>query len=194
MDLNTMRAPKVLLLPAVLALAILIALFFVGCATPAASSPDPAASAAVVEEPTQTPPAPDLSKVAFGEVFTYEDGVSVSVSAPVAFVPSEWSSASTSPEDTQWYYFKIVLSNNSGADIDPYTIESVSSGGKESPSVFDMGNEEVGAIGDIPTTSVQPGQTVEWLVGYGLSDPASITFDIQPGFQYEETTFTNIAP
>lgn len=191
-QIQNTKAPKALSLPAILAMLMLLITFIAGCATQPASAPDPEASAAVVEA-TVEPPLPDLTIVQFGEVFTYEDGVSVSVSSPTPFVPTEWSSASASPADTQWFYFKIVLTNNSGAAIDPMTYETVSSGGKESPSVFDMGNE-LGAIGEFPSTSVQSGQTVEWLVGYGLADPAAITFDIQPGFQYEETTFTNILP
>jgi hypothetical protein len=192
--MDNLKAPVALLAPAATAIALLflmLVLVLTGC-TPAASKADPQASAAVVEEPAQTPPPVDL-KPQFGEVFTYDNGVSISVSQPVPFTPTEWSSASTATGGEQWLYFKIVLTNNSGADIDPYTYESVSSGGKEAVSVFDMGNE-LGAIGETPTTSVQNGQTVEWLVGYGVVDPASITFDIQPGFEYEKTTFTNILP
>lgn len=190
------KAPKALAIPGVIAIVILALLFvfmLTGCSTQAAPAADPKASAAVVDEPTQTPP-PVIIKPQFGEVFTYENGVSISVSQPTPFTPSEWSSASANPEVTSWYFFKIVLTNNSGADIDPFVYETVASGGKEAPSVFDMGNTEFGAIGEAPSTTIQNGQTVEWLVGYGLTDPASITFDVQPGFEYEKTTFTNILP
>lgn len=171
---------------------VLILLAFAGCAS---SNEPPQSTSNLPSTPKafQEPPAQDLTIVQFGEVFTYPDGVSVSVSTPTPFTPTEWSSYSANPDVKQWYYFKIVLTNNSQKPLDPFTYETVSSGGVESPSVFDYGNE-IGAIGEAPMTSVLPGQTVEWLVGYGIADPAAITFDIQPGFEYEETTFTNILP
>lgn len=189
-QIQNTKAPKALTLPAILAMLILLVSFIAGCATQPAAAPDPEASAAAPVEAEVTPPAPDFSTIQFGEIFTYENNVSISVSAPAPFTPSQYAAKS---DENAAFVFTIVLTNNSEAAIEPYTYESVSSGGAEAGTIFDMGND-IGNVGEFPTTTVQPGQTVQWLVGYSLLDPAAITFDIQPGFEYEKTTFTNILP
>lgn len=182
---------------AVIALSTIAIFGFTACGTPAASTPDPEASAAVVEEPTPEattettpPPVNDLIKQ-FGEVVTYEDGLSISLSEPIPFSPGEYAQGAVDGQTP--IVFKVVLTNNTPDAVDPYTYVSVSSAGAESAVIGDYQNPEFGDIGMSPTTKVLPGQTVEWYVGFSIADPANITAEVSTGIiGYESAIFTNI--
>jgi hypothetical protein len=181
---------------AVIALSTIALFGFTACATPAASTPDPEASVATVEETTEPsaevttpPPVNELIKQ-FGEVVTYEDGLSISLSAPIPFSPGEYAQGAVDGQTP--IVFKVVLTNNTAEAVDPYTYVSVSSAGAESAVIGDYQNPEYGDIGLSPTTKVLPGQTVEWYVGYSIADPANITAEVQTGFAYDSAIFTNI--
>lgn len=181
-----LRVPRILLLPAIIAILILgIAFLLAGCtsATRSENASAPSAEAPVVEE------APvDDGIAAFGEVFDYADGVSISVSEGVAFQPTDTNAGAV---DGQTHLaFTIVLTNNTSDTIDPYTYETVSSGGAEASSIFDMDNP-IGDVGGSPMTSLLPGKSVSWIVGYSVADPADIVFEVAPGFEYDEVIFTN---
>lgn len=178
----------------VLGLALMMALS--ACGTSAASTPDPEASVAVVEEPTEeptaevTPPPVDNLIKQFGEVVTYEDGLSVSLSPPTPFTPGEYAQGVLDGQVPM--VFKVVLTNGTGVAMDPYTFVTVSSGGAESSLIGDVQHPDYGDIGLSPTTQVLPGQTVEWYVGFSIADATNITAEVSTGFAYESAIFTNI--
>ena len=176
----------------ILGLALMIALS--ACGTPAASTPDPEASSAVVEESAEatevTPPPVDNLIKQFGEVVTYEDNLSVSLSQPAQYTPGEYAQGVVDGQTP--VVFKVVLTNGTASAVDPYTYVSVSSAGAESSTIADVMNPEFGDIGLAPTTKVLPGQTVEWYVGFSIADMANITAEVQTGFEYESAIFTNI--
>lgn len=178
----------------VIGLALMISLS--ACGTPAASTPDPEASAAVVEEPSEeptaevTPPPVNNFIKAFGEVITYEDGLSISLSQPVPYLPGEYAYGALDGQTPM--VFKVILTNGTTEAIDPYTFITVSSAGAEASSIGDIEHPEYGDIGLPPSTSVLPNNTVEWYVAYSIADAASITADVQTGFTYDTAIFTNI--
>lgn len=152
----------------------------------------PAAEPSFAPEPTQEPePAPEPNDMilAFGEAMTWEDGVSLSVSQPAPFTAGEYA-AGVVPGQAQ-IVFTIVITNGSPAALDPMAYASVSSGGAEASAIFDSGNP-AGEIGMGPTTTILPGQTVQWLEAYSVADPNAITFQVSPSFEYEDAIFTNI--
>lgn len=187
------KAPKALAIPAILAFFVLLVALLAGCAGHAPiDRPKPAASAAeapVAEVETPEPAVDDMI-AGFGEVFTYENEVSISVSAPTEFTPTEYAAGVTPGQVA--LLFTIVITNGTDAAIDPYAYESLASGGAQASAIFDFGNETYGNIGETPQTSVLPGQTVQWLVGYSVADPASLTFEIAPGFEYQNVIYTNL--
>ena len=162
------------------------------CSTPAASAPDPQASAATVDEkPAETAPAVNELIKPFGEVVTYKDGVSISVSAPTAFTPSNLDYLPL-PEGQTSLVFKVVLTNNSDKPLKPGAIAQANSGGKPATYIADVANTEYPDLGMSPTTTVLPGQTLEWFTAFSVADPANITLDIAPGpFEYDTAIFTN---
>lgn len=162
------------------------------CSTPATSA-DPAAKpatseqapAAVEEEPATN----DLIKP-FGEVVTYEDGVSISVALVGPFTPGEYAIVGGADETPT--VFKVVITNNSDEPLEPAAIPQANSGGKPATYIADTGNAEYGDLGLFPTTTLLPGQTLEWYAAFGVVDPADVTLEITPSsFTYDNAIFTN---
>lgn len=181
---------KRIITPAVLLIATLA---FTGCIpvskTSAPEKPKPAPSFA--EEPAveeEAPPVVEDRVLGLGAAMTWEDGVSLSVSEPVAFTPTEWAAG---VDQANQVAFTLVLTNGSGEILEPMTYSRVSSGGVEASQIFDTDNPVGNMIGS-PTTAILPGQTVTWVEGFSIADPASITFQVSPSFEYTDAIFTNI--
>lgn len=174
----------------IVALMAVFALVLTGCSTSTTIDPSPSASAA---QPVQNPaPATEESKngtLKFGDVMTWKDGISISVSEPTPFEPGANSAGAVAGQTNVLY--TIVLTNGTDKPLEPFVSASVSSGGAESNAIFDMGNP-LGAIGDVPRTVVLPGQTVKWVEGYSLADPNAVTLQVAPTFSHNKAIFTNI--
>ena len=176
----------------IVGLALMLTLSACGGTTAVAS--DPKASSAAVDEPakeTETPAVNDLIKQ-FGDVVTYDDGVSISVSAPTPFTPSNIDYMPLAEGETA-VVFKVVLTNNSDKPLEPGAVAQANSGGKPATYIADVGNTEYGEIGLFPTTTILPGQTLEWYTGFGVADQANITLEISPyPIGYDSAIFTNV--
>lgn len=193
---NAVRRSNIAVLLFVL-LALAFLFIITGCTTTEAVAADPKASAATVEEDTVTaevePPAIDELVKQFGDVVTYKDGVSISVSAPTPFTPSNLDYFPLAEGETA-VILKVVLTNNSDKPFEPSALAQANSGGKPATYLSDYANPEYGNVGGFPTTSILPGQTLEWFVGFGVADPADITLEISPTpFEYDNAIFTNVA-
>lgn len=147
--------------------------------TGAPEEPDPVVE---TEEPAP-PPQPEYGQ--FGGVgYTFEGGVEVTVSAPAAFEPSEY--AFTTTEFPSYLRFDVTVTNGSTEPFDPMAIyATLSSGGVEGEAVFDSDN----GLGGTPQTTVLPGKSITWSEGWGVADPADLTYEIALGFEYEPGLF-----
>lgn len=160
----------------------IIAIMVAGCSTPAASTPDPAASSATT--PEEAEPVDDGS-YSFGETATFEDGVSFSVSEPATFAPSE--TAMGQVDGQQFLVFEFVATNNSDENLEPSLIlATASSGGEEAAGIFDTEQ----SIGFPPATTVLPGATIKWKQAFSVVDPSNITLEVNIGFD-KTAIFTN---
>lgn len=176
----------------ILGLSLMIAL--TACGGTSTTSADPGAKAATSEEETvveePSPPAVNNFLKQFGEVVSYDDGVSISVALVGPFSPGEYAIYG---EGETPVVFKIVLTNNSTEVLEPGTIAQANSGGKPATYIADVGNPEYGDLGLFPTTSILPGQTLEWFTAFGVADVNDITLEITPApFEYDNAIFTNI--
>lgn len=165
-------------------------LILAGCSVPVSAKPDPQVSSAsieVEEAPSQSEESPLV--VAFGEVVTYSDGVSISVSPGIEYTPSRSSAGSVDGQAS--LLFKIVITNNSEESLDPMAFSSATSGGKQASSISDLANEKYGEIGMEPMTTILPGQTIEWFKAYSVTDVSDITLQVSPeSFAYDDAIFT----
>ena len=120
----------------------------------------------------------------FGQTYTWEDGLSVTISAPVAFTPSEFAAL----EDAAAYVlFDVVIVNGTSENYDPVIFTTtVQSGTAEGSRVFDGAS----GLGGSPSTALLAGREVTFKIGYGVADPADIVMEVRPGFDYDSAIFT----
>lgn len=169
-----------------IAVLVVIALFATACSTPAVSTPDPKASAAAAPEEAPSEEPVDDGVFAFGETVTYADNLSISVSAPAAYIPSD--TAAGMVDGQSYIFFEVVLTNNTGKTYEPMVFNTASSGGVEASMISDVAQN----VGFGPTTAVLDGQTIKWHEAYSVADAASITLQVSAGFEYDDAIFTNI--
>lgn len=175
------RYGRIFLTILVLFVIFMLAFLFTGCSTPAASTPDPAASSATT--PEETKPEPPAIPV-FGETVTYSDGKSISVSTPAAFTPSE--TAMGMVEGQSYVVFEFVITNNTTENFEPTLVmATASSAGVEAEAIFDAEKQ----IGFPPTTTVLPGGTIKWQQAWSVTDPNNITMEVPVDFTNDPALF-----
>jgi len=174
----------------ILAVLFMLAFLLSGCAvTPKAEAVDPQASQAAAPAPapdTLEPPAEeDNGVLAFGETVTWDNNVSLSVSVPAPYTPTEYAAGTV--EGQSVVAFEFVLTNNSGENYEPFVYGTATSGGVEAPGVFDTSN----GMSLPPTTVLLDGQTIKWTQAFSVADPANITMQVSAGFEYDDAIYTN---
>lgn len=113
---------------------LVVAALLVGC-SPVQTTPPTSKPAAVVATPAPTPIDLPNNILNFGEVFTWDDEISLSVSEPTVFVPSEYSYGLVDGQTA--VVFTFVVTNGSDNVVDPMTFVSLASGGFPSASIMD---------------------------------------------------------
>jgi hypothetical protein len=141
-------------------------------------------------EPETSAPADDgASSAIFGDTYTYEDGVSITVGPPEEFSPSSSAAYDAAPT---YVRFTVTLANDGSGSFDASsTYASVQSGSHEASEVYDSARGLEGP----PYTSLLPGRTVSWDIGFGVDDPQDIVLEISPSWGHEPAVFvTGLSP
>lgn len=108
----------------------------------------------------------------FGDTFTYDDGLSVTISQPEEFNPSE--TAFGGEEFDTHLQFEVTIGNETGEDYSPDLSHiSASSGGQEGDSVFDSAQ----GLDSPPSTTLLDGQSTSYTVGFGVADADDLTVE-----------------
>jgi len=149
------------------------------------SEAPPLGTGAPAPEPVDTPEPEQPLYGKFGGVgFTFDDGVIITVGAVETFEPAEY--AFVTGQFETYILFDVTVTNGADVPFDPSGIyATLASGGTEGEAVYDS---DAGLEGQ-PMTTVLPGKSVTWTEGWGVADPADLTFQIAPGFEYEEALF-----
>ena len=118
----------------------------------------------------------------FGETLKRGDGLEVTVTPPESFEPGRYSAGGEkSPEHVR---LEITLKNGTDEPFDPSMLyATVTSGGAEGEEVFDDGLE--GA----PMTTVLPGKSVTYPVGFGVKDSSDVLMEIELDWVGETAIF-----
>jgi hypothetical protein len=119
----------------------------------------------------------------FGKIITYTDGVSISVSTPAPYQPTEFAAGAVDGQSA--VVFTVVVTNGSKETLDVAAFASANSGGKVASSIADLANN----IGLSPSTSLLAGQTVQWQEAFSVADVNDITFQITPDFLHDKAIF-----
>lgn len=117
----------------------------------------------------------DSTAAKFGQAYSYDDGLSITVSAPTKFQPSEY--AADDNKFKEYVKFEVRVVNKTGKTWDPGLFTStVQSSNQEGDEVFDS---ERGLEGS-PETKLLNGREVTFTVGYGVADPSDIVMEVSP--------------
>lgn len=156
-----------------------------------AGSNRPAAteSAEPVAETSTTTPAPaPATNPKFGEAFTWEDGIAVTIGAPTPFTPDEFAIELAGGESAAYLAFEVTVVNGSSANFDPSMFTTtLQSANVEAEEIFDSGN----GFGGSPSTTLLPGREAKFKIGYGVTDPADLVLEVSPSFEHEDAIFTS---
>ncbi len=146
-------------------------------------TPVPTESASPDEEPGA------VAGLEFGETMAWDDGVTMTVSEPESFTPSEF--AVGGGDQSVDLVVTLTITNDSTENVQPVVISTLSSGGTEATRIIDVGAEG-GQVGIPPTTPILPGESITWQEAWSVDDPDSLSMQTAPSFGYESVVFTNV--
>lgn len=126
---------------------------------------------------------PDDGVAAFGSAFTWQDGLSITVSKPAPYTPSKY--AATGKTFTHFVVFDVTIVNKTGAAWDPAMIyATLQSANQEGDRVFDSSQ-----LPPDPSTKLLNGREVKFKMAFGVADPADLVLEIRPDFEHESVLF-----
>ena len=123
----------------------------------------------------------------FGQTYTFEDGLAVTVSAPRPYTPSEY--AYVDENASAFLAFDVTIVNGTSANYEPSIFSTtLQSGNAEAQEVFDSANNLTGS----PSTPILPGRESAFTIAYGVTNPTDLVMQVSPGFgfDYEPALFT----
>lgn len=130
-------------------------------------------------EPPDAQPDPEPEYAAFGDTWTWSDGIESVIEGPEKYEPSEGVEVESAEAHVM---FTITVTNNSGEPFDPSLGHvTVQSGGREAEEVFDSANGIVGG----PEGTLIDGRSVSWDAAFGVLDPKDIVLEFTPSFDHE---------
>ena len=118
---------------------------------------------------------------AFGQTYTWPDGLAVTVSEVKAYRPS--SSAATGQAAARYVSMSVTLSNGSEKNVEATGTTLVATiNGAPADQVFDSAK----GIGGSPTSTVLPGKSVTYTVAFGVpaKEQADLQVEVRPGFGF----------
>lgn len=134
----------------------------------------------------ETPAAADSSTGNIGDTYVWDDGVSLTISQPEAFKPSDTAAGAEDKELKDIQKYTVTIKNDSDEAVDPILFTMTgNSGGKEAQQIFDSQKN----IGSAPSTKIQPGKSVSFDVAYAMVDHKDASFDVSLDFDRDEVTF-----
>ncbi len=121
----------------------------------------------------------------FGQTYTYQNGLAVTVGTPQPYTPS--SSASIGqPAPPALVAFDVTIVNGAQANYDPSQFSaSMQSGNTEQQRVFDSANGITLAM-----TPILPGRESAFTIVFGATNPDDLVLQVRPGYEYTPVIFT----
>lgn len=117
----------------------------------------------------------------FGSTFTWEDNLSMTVSAAKAFKPGEYSEQAGY---TNYVVFDVTLVNKTGQPWDPSMFyATLQSANEESPSVYDP------QLGDKPSTKLLNGREAKFKLAFAVKDPKDLVMEVRPDFDHNSVLY-----
>ena len=147
--------------------------------TTTSTPPVPAApTPSTPDAPASTTPASD-GTAAFGKSYKWEDGLSVTVAAPATFKPGQYSAKDQAAK--AYVRMDITIVNGTSKPFKPSLFSAtMQSGNTQASTVFDSQAN----LGGSPSTTLLPGREAKFSLGFGVTDPKDIVFEVRPSFDH----------
>lgn len=158
---------------------------------PAGTNQGTSAPAEPGQSPTQEPDTAAIAEdapvesgvAAFGEAYTWEDGLAVTVSAAKPYKPGEW--AAGTDQHKHFVAFEVRVVNGTDAAWDPALFTAtVQSDNTEGSQVYDSEK-----LPDQPTTKLLKGRESKFTVAFGVDNPKDLVMEVNPDFEHESVLF-----
>ncbi|WP_029253924.1 DUF4190 domain-containing protein [Paraoerskovia marina] len=144
---------------------------------------EPAAEDAPAEEAADAG-AGSSSVAGFSDTFMYTDGLEVSVTAPEAFTPGEYSSYAT--EDGTAVTFEVTVTNGTTENLEgSYIYTEVSSAGRDAVKIYDDGVDNGGS------GTILPGKSHTFSIAFAVQDVDDLQIEVSPDFAYDTAIFVS---
>jgi hypothetical protein len=122
----------------------------------------------------------------FGDAFEWNNDLRITVSAPSPYTPTD--SAVGGEGAPAAVRLEVTVTNGSDAEYDPAEFfATAQSGSAEAEEIYDG----AGGLDGAPYTTVPPGGSITFPIGFGVTDPADLVVQISPGFDYDVALFTS---
>lgn len=123
-------------------------------------------------------------EIAYGETWTYEDGLAITVSKPMPFEPSETAAGAEDAE--QYVMFTVRIDNGTGDSVEPGEFHAtLQSGTTEAEQVFDSAKGLDGA----PYSRLLDGRSIEFPIAFGATTIEDLVMQVRPDFERESAFF-----
>lgn len=137
-------------------------------------------------EPAVDEPATDDGTASFGEAYTWQDGLSVTIGAPEPYTPGDYAVGHEAGQSA--VSFQITIVNGSETPFDPILASiSAQSGNTEASQIFDSGQGMEGS----PSTKILAGRETTYKVAFSVSDPDDLVVEFSPDFAHASVLFTS---
>lgn len=153
---------------------------------PTTTDDDPATTGASPTTDAPSTTAGSGENPQFGDTYEWDGGITVSISEPSDFTPSDTAAGGEGASDH--VTFEVTVVNGSSENYEPSSLSiSVQSGSGEGDQVFDTAQ----GIDGSPNTAILPDRDVVFDVAFGVTDPDDLVVEVAPGFDYEPAFFTS---
>jgi len=150
--------------------------------TASSSSESPTSEDTPSEDTSSDTSAPS-TELHFGDSFSYEDGLNVTVGKPKAFTTSEYAYPNGHVSAVK---FTVTIVNKTGKRWDPSMFTaSLQKGNAEAEQVSDTDK-----LGDDPTTKLLNGREATFSIGFEAKPTDDLVLEVAPDFEHESVTYT----
>ncbi|MEL4356678.1 MULTISPECIES: hypothetical protein [unclassified Luteococcus] len=154
-----------------------------GASAAAPADVSEAAEATTAAQPDEAESTAASGVAAFGEAYTWQDGLAVTVGKPAVYKPSEWAAGTDTFKS--FVIFEVRVVNKTKATWDPALLHiTVQSDNQEAEQVFDSQK-----LADQPTTKLLPGREAKFPVAFGVANPKDLVMEVTPDFEHESVLF-----
>lgn len=149
-------------------------------ASPPAGTNNPSGS------PSSEQTEPGDGQLKFGKSFTWDDGITITVSKPKVFTPSQYSKIKGAKTHVR---FDVTVVNKSDNTLDlTLAYITLQSNNQEAEQVFDSAKGLKGS----PSTKLLKGREAKWAVGFGVVNANDLVMDValQDDFSRQGIVYT----